>query len=256
MIGYWLRKCDDEHGGKCRRPFGMDPSSLGHPRLLIDVQRNCLVETGKLNQYACLSYVWGGAKTLKTAQATLQELLEEGSLQKRRDQIPKTIRNTISLIDQLGIRYLWVDSLCIVQDDHQSKHEQIQAMAGIYANAYVTIIASNGWDANHGLRGIQGITEPRHLSSFLKSDFEESLQPYSSIWYSRGWTFQEMVFSPRKIMFQYQLAVWECNEISWHESSLSRNSSLIDSHFRPSINPYVPPYQNLSSTRSYPPRCL
>jgi len=80
MIGYWLRKCGDEHGGKCRRPFGMDPFSLGRPRLLIDFQRNCLVETGKPDRYACLSYVWGGAKTLKTAQGTLQELLEEGSL--------------------------------------------------------------------------------------------------------------------------------------------------------------------------------
>jgi len=99
MMGYWLPKCDDDHGGKCRRPFGMDPSNLGRPRLLIDVRRHCLVETRKSDRYACLSYVWGGAKTLKTAQRTLQELLEEGSLQKRRDQIPKTIRNTISLVD-------------------------------------------------------------------------------------------------------------------------------------------------------------
>lgn len=83
-------------------------------------------------------------------------------------------------------------------------------MAGIYANAYVTLIAGNGWDANHGLRGIQGVTEPRHLSSSWKPGLIEDLDPYDSIWYSRGWTFQEMVFSPRKIMFQYQLASWEC----------------------------------------------
>jgi hypothetical protein len=95
-------------------------------------------------------------------------------------------------------------------------------MAGIYANAYVTIIARNGWDADHGLRGVQGVTEPRHLSIFLKSDFRENLQPYDSIWYSCGWTFQEMIFSPRKIMFQYQLAVWECNKASWAEASLSK----------------------------------
>jgi hypothetical protein len=65
-------------------------------------------------------------------------------------------------------------------------------MAGIYANAYVTIITANGWNANHGLRGIQGVTEPRQLSSFSKASFQGTFQPFDSIWYSRGWTFPEL----------------------------------------------------------------
>jgi Heterokaryon incompatibility protein (HET) len=131
-----------------------------------------------------------------------------------------------------------VDCLCIVQDDAESKHNQNRAMAGVYANAYVTIIAGNGWDANHGLRGIQGVTEPRHLSRFSKADVEENLQPYTSIWYSRGWTFQEMVFSPRKIMFQYQMSTWECSCNSCHESSSQVMTDLDISAFQPGINPW------------------
>jgi hypothetical protein len=223
MMGYWLSKCDAEHGENCRRPFGLDPSGLGQANLLIDVQNNCLAVAKQVYRYACLSYVWGGAKTFKTGKSTLDGLMEKNSLEAHWYEIPQTIRDTIRLVEQLGIPYLWVDALCIVQDDIESKHDQIQAMAGIYANAYVTIIAGNGWDANHGLRGVQGVTEPRHLSRFLKSDFRENLQPYDSIWYSRGWTFQEMIFSPRKIMFQYQLAVWECNNTSWNEASLSKS---------------------------------
>jgi hypothetical protein len=73
--------------------------------------------------------------------------MQEKSLHSHWDQIPRTIRNTISFVDLLGIPYLWVDSMCIVQDDKEGKHAQIQAMAGIYANAYVTIVAGNGWDA-------------------------------------------------------------------------------------------------------------
>jgi hypothetical protein len=222
MMGYWLRKCDAEHGESCRRPFGLDLSGLGQTNLLIDVQNNCLAIAKPGHRYACLSYVWGGAKTLKTGRSGLNDLMRKNSLEDRWEEIPQTIRHTIRLVAQLGIPYLWVDALCIVQDDIESKHDQIQAMAGIYANAYVTIIAGNGWDANHGLRGVQGVTEPRHLSAFLKSDFQENLQPHDSIWYSRGWTFQEMIFSPRKIMFQYQLAVWECNKASWNEASLSK----------------------------------
>lgn len=191
------------------------------------------------DRYACLSYVWGGAKTLKTEKESLNSLKEENSLEARRDEIPRTIRDTIDLVHQLGIPYLWVDSLCIVQDDAESKHNQIEAMAGVYANAYVTIIAGNGWDADHGLRGIQGVTLPRQLSPFSKSDFRENLQQYSSIWYSRGWTFQELLFSPRKIMFQYQLATWQCNQSAWHETSLSKISlPLIDAYFKPKISPW------------------
>jgi Heterokaryon incompatibility protein (HET) len=239
MMGYWLHKCDTEHGERCCRPFGKDSPHIERPNLLlIDVRKSCIVETKAADRYACLSYVWGGSKTLKTEKGNLDSFKEENSLGARRDEIPRTIRDTINLVDLLGIPYLWVDSLCIIQDDAESKHDQIQAMAGIYANAYVTIIAGNGWDADHGLRGIQGVTSPRQLSAFAKSDFQENLQPYSSIWYSRGWTFQEMLFSPRKIMFQYQLATWECNRNAWHETSLTTISQApADLDFKSNISP-------------------
>jgi hypothetical protein len=97
------------------------------------------------------------------------------------DEIPRTIREAVSLVDQLGIPHLWVDSLRIVNDESASKHAQIQAMAGIYANTYVTIIAGNVWNADHALHNIQGVTAPRHLCTFSKDDFRENLQPYSSI---------------------------------------------------------------------------
>jgi hypothetical protein len=226
MMGYWLQKCETEHGDKCCNPLGLDMSSLGRPELLIDIRKKCLVAAEPGHRYACLSYVWGGAATLKAEKGNIDSLMQDRALELYREEIPGTIRDTIGLVDQLGIPYLWVDSLCIVQDDTEAKGSQIQAMAGIYAKAYVTIIAGNGWDANHGLRGIQGVTEPRQLSPFLKNSFRDNLQPYSGIWYSRGWTFQEMIFSPRKIMFQYRLVIWECSENSWHEASLSKVSAL------------------------------
>jgi len=175
---------------------------------------------------------------LMTRRDNIGGLLHDRAFDCYREKIPRTIRDTISFIDQLGIRCLWVDALCIIQDDAESKHDQIRAMAGIYANSYVTVIAGNGWDADHGLRGFQGVTKERNLSSFSKSDINEISQPFSSIWYTRGWTFQEMVFSPRKIVFQYQLALWECSENAWHESSLSTNYSMLNaSRLQPSINP-------------------
>ena len=76
---------------------------------------------------------------LETTTWTLNGLIQEQSLRSRGDQILKTIANRMSLEHQLGIRYLWGDGLCIVQGDEKSKHAQAQAMAGLYANAYITL---------------------------------------------------------------------------------------------------------------------
>lgn len=57
MMGYWLQKCDTEHGEACRRPFGLDPAGLGSANLLIDIRMKCLAVAKPGDRYACLSYV-------------------------------------------------------------------------------------------------------------------------------------------------------------------------------------------------------
>jgi hypothetical protein len=57
MMGAWRQKCDVDHGHECRGPFGLNPSSLGHPDLLIDIKRKFLRPAGLNDRYACLSYV-------------------------------------------------------------------------------------------------------------------------------------------------------------------------------------------------------
>lgn len=212
----WLWTCDTEHSSKC---FEMISRTSGGPRWLIDVVKGSLVPAEAEDQYAALSYVWGQTETVKTTKDNLVYLLEGASIFAHERLLPKTIKDTMRLVKLLGIKYLWVDCLCIVQDDAELKHAQIQEMGAIYARAYVTIVAANGWNSNHGLRGIRNVTEPRQLSRYTEDNFYESLQPHSSIWYSRGWTFQEMIFARRKIMFHYQVAVWECQCATWHEAT-------------------------------------
>ncbi|KAG8533484.1 uncharacterized protein KY384_002267 [Bacidia gigantensis] len=218
-IRNWKWVCDTEHGDRCASSATSGESS--GPRWLIDVQKNCIVPADHGAEYAALSYVWGNLEMLKLSQENLMYLLEEGAILAHADWIPRTIRDAIGFVSCLGIKYLWVDCLCIVQDDEDSKHSQIQNMGNIYAQASVTVIAANGWDAEHGLRGVREVTQvSRNLTYRSQSqDFYESMQPYSSVWYSRGWTFQELVFARRKLMFQYKVVLWECNCATWHEAT-------------------------------------
>ncbi|KAF1828218.1 hypothetical protein BDW02DRAFT_635312 [Decorospora gaudefroyi] len=171
--------------------------------------------------------------------------------------IPKLIYDSIDLVHLLGYRYLWVDRLCIVQDMPEEKRKQLNAMAEIYLGAYATIVSAHVGITRDGLYGIQspdrGNTRERPslqdiLDARQRVDFSETLagaQTYFGTerwhqtyhrnleimyhyqeaftksseldWYRRGWTFQEMLFSRRKIIFQKDTVNWECHCSCWHE---------------------------------------
>ncbi|KAK5658997.1 hypothetical protein OQA88_1083 [Cercophora sp. LCS_1] len=220
-LGAWLYTCDKNHESTCCTALTPADSIETRPQWLVDIRRKCLVPAGPNDRYAALSYVWGGVQCSQTTTTTLPRWLEPGSLEQPDVVLPRTIRHTIGLLELLGVPYLWVDALCIVQDDVDIKRKQIHAMAWIYASAYVTIIAADGWDANHGLRGVRNVTESRFLHGDSVREVEQSLKTQSAPWYNRGWTFQEMIFSRRRIMFHNQLVIWECPRAAWNECHLN-----------------------------------
>lgn len=81
----------------------------------------------------------------------MDELKSPGALQKLGDRLPRTIRDAIDLLRSLNQDYLWVDSICIVQDDERQKHDQISAMDRIYSSALFTIVAMTGKHNDAGL---------------------------------------------------------------------------------------------------------
>ena len=102
-------------------------------RSLVDVQEREIVRhPGDDCDYVALSYVWGEVK---------QSRYQCGD---HVEGLPQTIEDSITFTKNLGKRYLWVDSLCIDQQDHANKDDQIQRMRDTYQGAYVTIIAISG----------------------------------------------------------------------------------------------------------------
>jgi hypothetical protein len=123
-------------------------------------------------------------------------------------------------------KYLWVDSLCIVQDNENTKQLYLNAMPTIYANAYLTVVAADGINAAHGLRGMGYGSQPRSVprsriefpTTKLIEQFHSSADGGNSPWASRAWTFQEALFSRRMLVFD-GLISWVCSLAQYFEET-------------------------------------
>ncbi|PMD47217.1 HET-domain-containing protein [Hyaloscypha variabilis F] len=229
LLQQWVSMCDATHGTTCQNAAFSQIFAFNCPNILIDTWHMSLKPGTPGDRYVALSYVWGRTTNLRTVKANAKMLQEIGSLQRPDilSTIPRTVRDAIALIAALDMRYLWVDALCIIQDDDEVAFDQINKMAMIYAKASLTIIATGGEDANWGLRGMRGISGPRNtLQKVIKlSNGSQIIQRKyidlrNSTWNSRGWTFQENIFSARRIIFGNEKVEWECLCDTWYEDTL------------------------------------
>ncbi|KAH0422188.1 heterokaryon incompatibility protein [Colletotrichum camelliae] len=136
------------------------------------------------------------------------------------DAMPKTFQDAITVCQRLGVYYLWIDSLCIVQDDEQDWRVESAAMASIYENSYFTITAATAWTDEEGFLK----ERPKcHLScdvimgiSCRERIRHESNNDWEPIW-SRAWCFQERLVPRRLLTFRHSEVTWECRSASWCE---------------------------------------
>ena len=238
LIDGWMECCAKTHTRHCSARIAdqLHPADLSGQILLYDAQDQCLrYRPLQDTKYMALSYVWGQVNTFRTVLRDLDNLMEPGSIRCDNQDlaIPQTIRDTMRLARRLGIRYLWVDSLCIVQDGPH-KMEDLDRMAGIYASAYLVVI-SDGPDANFGLLGIDDDAKPRnrpcrplHLPGITCLMDDHRIPPKRPrTWSKRGWTFQEALFSGRVLNFDIEGTVlWRCPTATWYEKMVLPTESL------------------------------
>lgn len=226
LMGHWKSDCSTLHGDKCRRLPNSSCLAPASPNWLVDVNRKCIVPARGGMSNVALSYVWGSSGNFRAVQSNVHQLQQPGALDSPAQElkIPRTIRDAMAVATHLHEQYLWVDALCIVQNDDATKQDQLNNMMSIYAEATVTIIAKDGIDSSHGLRGVpDSLPRDLHQNIFeLANGREAIVHPWTldkkpTPWASRGWTFQEDLFSPRKLIFEGQTIRWECIEATWHE---------------------------------------
>jgi hypothetical protein len=180
-----------------------------HNMLVIDVLLDCVVQLPPCSRYLALSYVWGSDSKDQFCclRSNLSTLSQAGAL--RNICLPRTISDAILACKQLDQKFLWVDRLCIIQDDSAEElSRQLNQMADIYYHATFTLVAATGDGATHGLSGVSYARDAEQIVCEYGSDFELA-DPTPSLdyiiggsrWWTRGWTFQEYVASRRLLFF-------------------------------------------------------
>ena len=154
QIHDWMAVCDASHDD-CKVL-----ASVELPTRVIDINptadrlRPVLVTTnGGSGQYAALSYSWGDGLPLKLERSSLASFISGIPW----EDIPKTLQDAMTITYKLGLRYLWVDALIIIQDDEDDWHSEAAKMAIVYGNAHITIAATHSQGLN------AGIFKPRDL---------------------------------------------------------------------------------------------
>ncbi|PWY93013.1 HET-domain-containing protein [Aspergillus sclerotioniger CBS 115572] len=139
------------------------------------------------------------------------------------DGIPLTVQNAFHVVCSLGINFIWVDALCIIQDDDEDKEREIGIMDSIYRNSVLTVCAASG-SSNDGISGVDGVKRHPGQTRAVINQFQvTALHPVADLiaattWDSRGWTLQERLLSRRCVVFTPTETIWQCQEATWRES--------------------------------------
>jgi hypothetical protein len=190
----------------------------------IDVEDMCLVDAPKGSQFIALSYVWGRVSIFKATLQNKVQLYSKMGLSQFIDEIPTTIQDAIQVTRELGMRFLWTDAICIIQDDWEEKKQLIRSMDAVYAQATLTIVAAQGTNASSGLPGVR--PEARKVPPVFEYSPEVKVlvaaTPLPDLllscpWSTRGWTYQEGLLSARLLVFTNDAVHFACNSTCWSE---------------------------------------
>ncbi|KAK3323337.1 heterokaryon incompatibility protein-domain-containing protein [Cercophora scortea] len=231
VITNWIQRCDADHAGSpCKSVAeGITPKRLIHLDPTTSTARLITTPT-PVPPYVALSYVWGPAElslTTITSNLTQMQTAIPTSI------LPATLSQVFTLCHHLSIPHLWIDALCIVQDDPLDKATEIANMGYIYWNARLQIAAMASRGASHGLLPPPPPVSPsltpaanlerdyhhlimRACRSLRQNVWDDALRELYPL-LTRGWTFQERILARRCVHFTVTELVWECKRSRWCE---------------------------------------
>ncbi|OCL01851.1 HET-domain-containing protein, partial [Glonium stellatum] len=216
-IQQWKETCIKNHSSCAKNEY------VPLPTRVIDVgnvKPNLWHTARSYGAYTALSHCWGKASTFTTTTATLTERTEGMDIAT----LPQTFHDAIVITRKLGLRYLWIDSICIIQDDHEDWKREAANMLDVYKNSYLTLSAMSAENSHEGF--LHRKRSPSHILA------------------TRGWTLQELILSNRVLHYSTEQMIWDCErrirEDGLSPTGLKYLGSSIKSIFKSNaFTPYI-----------------
>ncbi|KIW06868.1 uncharacterized protein PV09_02544 [Verruconis gallopava] len=227
----WIMNCSQNHDGECQKEAW--PALPARVLDLESVNQGVVrvkVTNGECERYACASYRWGVEAPITLTTGNAEECEKNGiSL----NILPRTIVDVVHVCVNLGLRYLWVDSLCIHQDSERDWQVESLKMASYYGNCFISIAATSsptsaaGWRLRsrpcavkltgsgpdgspfrllaYPLKEVEAFDEQKHFTQLSEIDLAKSFQLLK-----RGWVYQERRLAARVLHLCEHEVIFEC----------------------------------------------
>ncbi|CAG9950168.1 unnamed protein product [Clonostachys rosea f. rosea IK726] len=220
LASEWIQTCCTFHD-ICRRRGPCESNFL--PTRLIDIGHDSS-DTWKLVitrgtsmapvEYIALSYCWGASTQLRLTASTQDSFIKGMPI----SALTRTHRDLITVARSLGIHWLWIDALCILQDSKSDWTLQSLEMAEIYSNCKLAVAAAASSDSQGGLfrhRQTDGLSplilrQPNRAYLMHSNNYwGEHLEDCSPL-FKRGWALQERLLPKRVLYFSHHQIFFEC----------------------------------------------
>lgn len=234
VLKYWLRTCQRSHP-ECSIPQATLPSRVLQIHGQGAERVSLRLSNGKRRPYTALSHCWGSGSVPKTTRGNLATRQRGIPL----IELPQSFLDAISVTRELGFRYLWIDSLCIIQDDQRDWEVESGRMPETYRNAELVIGADAAKDSGQGFLARKYTSARSTPIAVLKDRYRrrslircrprrEHPTLESNPLAARGWTLQEQLLSRRMVHFAHEELFWECRSTGCCECGKpeGRNHSL------------------------------
>jgi len=229
----WINNCLSEHSSSCPLDATTSlPTRVIDVGLDMDTPQVRVFETkGLQGTWVALSHCWGRLARLVTETSSLHDRTQGIAL----SELPKTFLDAIKITRKLGYRYLWIDSLCILQDSHQDWVDESSRMQDYYSKAILTI-ASDLATGDHEsfldnarpestsisipFNSKAAVTSLSHVCIY-KDVKTPGTDPDVTPLSVRGWTLQEDILSPRSLHYTTLELIFECQRSRFVETDLT-----------------------------------
>jgi len=213
-VSEWIRKCSQHHSFCQGRPEATFPSRVLDLEPEGEFGLRLWEANGASGRYICLSHCWGDSvsiENIKTTSNRLRHYCQGIDLAT----LPKTFREAVLVTRMLGIRYLWIDSLCILQDSEDDWTKESSEMGRIFEGAYLVLAAAHSKDSSGGLLPKRRPPLVKWLPSedddgILLQGIDHCERKYPLL--HRAWVFQERFLARRVLFFLENELLWECSD--------------------------------------------